>query len=88
MQMSISARLNRELESRLADYCVRLGVSKTEAIVAGLRMLLEREQETGSHPAYNAYRRIASRVAPERRRRRTRSSGDAMRRAIRAKYPG
>ena len=86
--MPTSARLSNELESRLAAYCAQHGVSKTEVIERGLEMLLELGDETGKHAAFVAYQRIAARLRPEPKRRRRRSSGDAMRRALRAKYPG
>ena len=86
--MPTSARLSRELESRLAAYCARHGVSKTEVIERGLELLLEHGDETGRHPAFIAYQRIAGRLRPEPERRRRASSSDAIRRALRAKYPG
>jgi Arc/MetJ-type ribon-helix-helix transcriptional regulator len=86
--MPTSVRLSRELESRLAAYCAQHGVSKTEVIERGLELLLELDDETGKHPAFVAYQRIAARLRPEPRRRRRPSSSDAMRRALRAKYPG
>ena len=86
--MPTSARLSRELESRLAAYCARHGVSKTEVIARGLELLLETGDEMGRHPAFVAYQRIADRLRPEPKRRRRASSSDAIRRALRAKYPG
>lgn len=86
--MPTSARLSRELESRLAAYCAQHGVSKTEVIERGLELLLELDDETGKHPAFVAYQRIAARLRPAPKRRRSPSSSDAMRRAMRAKYPG
>jgi hypothetical protein len=85
--MPTSARLTPELESRLAAYCAQHGVSKTEVIERGLELLLDRNDETGKHPAFVAYQRIVSRARPEPRRRRRPSSSDPMRRALRAKYP-
>jgi hypothetical protein len=86
--MPTSARLSRELETRLAAYCAQHGVSKTEVIARGLELLLDLKDATGQHPAFAAYQRAAAgmRAAPVRGRRQR--SSDAMRRALRARYPG
>ena len=86
--MPTSARLNDELKSRLAAYCAQHRVSKTEVIERGLELLLEREDETGKHPAFVAYQRVAARLRPEAKRSRRPGSSEAIRRALRAKYPG
>ena len=86
--MPTSARLNRELETRLAAYCAQHGVSKTEVIARGLELLLELKDATGQHPAYTAYRRLAAEAAAAPVRGRRQRSSDAIRRALRAKYPG
>lgn len=86
--MPTSARLSDELKSRLAAYCAQHGVSKTEVIERGLELLLELEDETGKHPAFIAYQRVAARLRPEAKRGRRSGSSEAIRRALRAKYPG
>ena len=85
--MPTSAKLKRATQVRLAAYCEQHNVSKTDAIAKGLQMLFELERDAGHHPAYVAFRRLQSRIKPERSRAAGKSS-DAMRRAIRAKYSG
>ena len=86
--MAASARLNDDLESWLGRYCRSKGVSKTEVIELGLRMV--RRTENGSeahlHPAFAAFKKVASGLVKERRGDRKRRSSDAMRKAVRAKY--
>ncbi len=87
--MALSARLNSDLESWLDRYCRSKGVSKTAVIESGLRMVrrMENGTETHLHPAFAAFEKIASGLVKEHRSGRERRSSDAMRKAVRAKYP-
>jgi len=86
--MPTSARLNDKLRSRLAAYCARHGVTQSQVIERGVELVLAQAEQTGCHLAFIAYKRLAAKARPEPRRRRRSSSSDAMRRAVRAKYPG
>ena len=86
--MAASARLNSNLESWLARYCRSKGVSKTEVIELGLRMVRRTEDGTEAHlhPAFAAFQKVAPGLVKEHRNGRERRSSDAMRKAVRAKY--
>ena len=87
--MAASVRLTSDLESWLNRYCRSSGVSKTEVIEAGLRMIrrMENGTEAHLHPAFAAFQKISSGLVKEHRSGRERRSSDAMRKAVRAKYP-
>ncbi len=82
--MAVSARLKRETEARLTRFCRAKGISKTEAIERGIELLIEQDRGQ-AHPAYLAYRRLT--LVAEAPARAQKRSSDAMRAAIRAKYP-
>ena len=82
--MAVSARLRRDIDAKLRRFCSTRRISKTEAIERGLELLLEQE-ETKAHAAYLAYRQL--KLVPERSAAAGRRLSEAMRMAIRAKYP-
>ena len=87
--MAASARLNYDLENWLGRYCRAKGVSKTEVIELGLRIVrrMENGTEAHLHPAFAAFQKVASGLVKEHRGGRERRSSDAMRKAVRARYP-
>jgi predicted DNA-binding protein len=85
--MTTSARLPRDLERRLRQYCEAQGTTKTRVIETALKRWLDEARETGKHPAALAFDRIEPLLKPERTvLRRNGRSSDAVRRAIRAKH--
>jgi hypothetical protein len=83
--MAVSARLRREIDAKLRRFCIARRISKTEAIERGLELLLEQDRNQ-AHAAYLAYRHL--KLVPERPATAGKRSSDAIRTAIRAKYPG
>ena len=86
--MAASARLNDDLESWLGRYCRSKGISKTEVIELGLRMVRRTENGTEAHlhPAFAAFQKVAPGLVKEHRNSRERRSSDAMKKALRARY--
>lgn len=83
--MAVSARLKRDIDAKLKRFCSTRRISKTEAIERGLELLLELDRGQ-AHAAYLAYRQL--KLVPERPAPAGTRSSDAIRTAIRAKYPG
>lgn len=83
--MAVSARLRRDIDAKLRRFCTARRISKTEAIERGLELLLEQDRSQ-AHAAYLAYRQL--KLVPERPAPTGKRSSDAIRAAIRAKYPG
>ncbi|MGH8701839.1 MAG: hypothetical protein ACREVR_11790 [Burkholderiales bacterium] len=83
--MAVSARLRRDIDAKLKRFCSTRGISKTEAIERGLELLIEQDRSQ-AHAAYLAYRHL--KLVPERSAPPGKRSSDAIRTAVRAKYPG
>lgn len=82
--MAVSARLRRDIDAKLRRLCTARRISKTEAIERGLELLFERDRGQ-AHAAYLAYRQL--KLVPERPSPSRKRSSDAIRTAVRAKYP-
>lgn len=83
--MATSARLSKRAETALTRFCKAHNVTKTEAITRALDLLLVQDGR-GAHPAFVAYQQL--KLVPEQPVVALKEkSSDAMRAAIRAKYP-
>lgn len=82
--MAVSARLKRETEAKLTRFCRARGISKTEAIERGVDLLIANDRGD-AHPAFLAYQQLT--FVPEAPSAARPRSSDAMRTALRAKYP-
>lgn len=85
--MTISARLDAKTQLALTRYCKARGISKTQAIERGIRLLLE-EKSMDKHPAYAAYLRLQSQLDAGSASRKTATSSKSLKEYLDEKYPG
>jgi hypothetical protein len=80
--MTVSARLSSKTQVALARYCKAHGLTKTEALERGIRLLLGSEGARSRHPAWTAFERL-----PIQRSKEQPESVDALKRCLDEKYP-